>query len=249
MNTYTGEVLEQGLLTVKPGLTYPYYMRLLELSDLEAVMQLQSRIIAALEQKELYVPISEEELHDILTGNGESLGIFVEDKLYAACSLLFKVDYEINMARELNFSNDELAQVSQLELSLVDPVLRGAKLQQKLAGTLARREEERKTTKYLFCTASPYNYASIQTLTAIGLHIAKLCKMYYDWDRYVLYKDLTKPAQLDQANSVSSLNTSFAEQQELLSKGYRGYAISRDHEGNKIMFAPIIGFKQLDEVG
>ena len=44
--------------------------------------------------KELYVPISEEEMLFLLEGM-EALGLFIENKMYAACSLLHKVDYEI----------------------------------------------------------------------------------------------------------------------------------------------------------
>lgn len=238
MKESTGEIIEQGQINVQPDFIYPYIIRVLDKSDLMAVMQLQIHVTADIKREELYVPISEEEMRYILTGNGEALGVFIQDRMYAACALLFNVDDDMNMARELNFSNDELEQVAQLELSLVDPVLRGAKLQHKMAEALARREEARQTRKYLFSTSSPYNYASIQTLTALGLQIVRLCKMYYDWDRYVMYKEFAEPTQLDTANSVSIPNTAFAEQQQWLDKGYRGYSLFQDNEGIKIVFAP-----------
>ena len=168
------------------------------------------------------------------------MGLFIQDQLYAVCSLLFDVPYENNMARELGFGEAELALVAQLELSLVDPDLRGHKLQHKLAGILANRAEARKRSKYLFTTVSPYNYPSITTVTSLGLHIARLCKMYYNWDRFVVYRDFIHPIQLDTTNTVILPNTAFDEQQQLLNNGYRGFSQFKDEEGIKILYAKII---------
>ena len=71
----------------------------------------------------------------------------------------------------------------------------------------------------------------------MGLYIAKLSKMYFDWDRYVVYRDFINPVQLDTANTVIVANTSFEEQQELLKNDYRGYSQFKDQDGIKIMYA------------
>lgn len=241
MQAATREVIEQGQITLKSDLKErPYILRVLDKNDITAVMALQSNLIAVMENQELYVPISEEEMLLLLEGDGEALGLFIEDKMYAACSLLFKVEYENNMARELDFSDEELARVAQLELSLVDLDLRGHKLQYKMAGILAERVQKREAPRYLFTTVSPFNYPSIETVTALGLHIAKLGKMYYGWDRYVVYRDFVNPIKLDTDHPVIISNTSFAEQQELLKNGYRGFSQFRDKDGIKIMYARML---------
>ncbi len=235
------EVIKQGYISLKSDLQeHLYILRVLDKSDLPAVMQLQSDLIAVMEKKELYVPISEEEMLLLLEGDGEALGLFIDNKMYAACSLLFNVAYENNMARELNFSEEELARVAQLELSLVDLELRGHKLQYKMAGILAERVMKRPATRYLFTTVSPFNFPSIETVTSLGLYIAKLCKMYYGWDRYVVYRDFINPVKLDTEHPVIVSNLSFAEQYELLNNDYRGFSQFRDEEGIKIMYARMI---------
>ncbi len=241
MKKMFSEVIEQGQITVGPaeGLC-PYIIRVLEPGDVKRVLRLQDRIIRDLAHKEYYVPIPETELRFILVGGGESLGLFIRDQLYAACSLLFEVEYEQNMARKLGFNDAELAQVAQFELSLVDPDLRGHKLQCKLAGILDRRLAKRGTSRYLFTTVSPFNYASVQTVTSLGLQIAKVAKMYFDWDRYVVYKDLIQPIQLDTANAISIANTSLTRQKKLLRDGYRGFSQCRDEDGIKILYAKMI---------
>ena len=241
METATWEVIKQGQISLKSDLNqHPYVLRVLDKHDLQAVLQLQSNLIELMENKELYVPIPEEELRLLFMGDGEALGLFIGNKLYAACSLLFKVDYENNMARELNFSEEELSRVAQLELSLVDLDLRGHKLQYMMAGILAERVQKRSETRYLFTTVSPFNYPSIETVTSMGLQIAKLGKMYFDWDRYVVYRDFTHPIKLDTDNVVILPNTSFTEQQELLNNGYMGFSQFKDQDGIKIKYARIL---------
>lgn len=241
MKTLVREVIEQGQTTLKSDFhKHPYVLRILDESDLKAVMRLQSDLIAIMEKKELYVPIPEEEMLLLLAGDGEALGLFVENKLYAACSLLFRIAYQNNMARELNFSEEELSRVGQLELSLVDPDLRGQRLQYRMASILAERVKKRSQTRYLFTTVSPFNYPSIETVTSMGLQIARLCKMYYGWDRYVVYRDFIHPMELDTAHPVIVPNTSFARQQALLHNGYRGFSQFRDKDGIKILFARMV---------
>ncbi len=235
------EVIEQGQISLKNEMKqHPFVLRVLDESDLTAVMELQSNLITFMEKKELYVPISEEEMLLLLEGDGEALGLFIDNKMYAACSLLYKVDYGNNMARELNFDDEELARVAQLELSLVDLDLRGHKLQYRMAGILAERVQKRKATRYLFTTVSPFNYPSIETVTSLGLQIARLSKMYYGWDRYVVYRDFINPVELDTNNPVIILNTSFTEQQDLINNGYRGFSQFRDEDGIKIMYAKML---------
>lgn len=241
MKICTREVVEQGQIALQSDLhKHPYILRVLDSCDLPAVMQLQHRLVTGMEQKELYVPISEAEMLYLLEGNGEALGFFIENKMYAACSLLHKVDYENNMACELDFSEEELTRVAQLELSLVDLDLRGYKLQYKMACILAERVQKRSEIRYLFTTVSPYNYPSIETVTSMGLYIAKLSKMYYGWDRYVVYKDFEQPIKLDINNPIILSNTSFIKQQELLHNGYRGFSQFRDEKGIKIMYAKMM---------
>lgn len=241
MSTLAGEVIEEGQITVHSSMKRPpYNIKILNQSDITAVMQLQGDILATLKQKELYVPIPFEELQVMLAGNGELVGLFMHKKLYAVCGLLFPVSYENNMARELHFSEEDLALVAQLELSLVHAELRGHKLQQKLAGILASRVKKRRDARYLFTTVSPYNYPSIQTVTSLGMQIAKLGKMYYGWDRYIVYRDFMCPTKLDITNTISLPNTAFAEQQHLLNNGYRGYSACKDQDGIKIRYAKII---------
>ena len=241
MKIVSGEIIEQGRISAGPEQKiHPYMIRVLDSGDLKEILELQDHVIRFLKKKEYCMSIPEDALRFMLEVGGESLGLFIRDRLFAACSLLFDVKYEQNMARELGFDDEELCRVAQFELSIVDPALRGHKLQYKLAGILARRLEERGTARYLFTTVSPYNYASVQTVISLGLQIAGLSKMYFDWDRYVVYRDLIQPVELDTVNAVSVANTALTEQREMLCNGYRGFAQHKDEKGIKILYAKIL---------
>lgn len=238
MKTPQQEVIEDGQITLlSDGQKHRYTIRMLAEEDLPAVMQLQRDVLSVIRNKECCVPVKAEELLLMLGDRGQSVGLFIEDKIYAECSLLYPGSGDNNMARELNFSKEQLESVCQLELALVHWHLRGYKMQQKLAGLLVQRVEQTQRARFLFTTVSPYNYPSIQTVTALGMQINKLCKMYFNWDRYIVYRDFVKPVQLDMENIVTVLNTSFEAQQKLLAQGYRGFSQTKDQEGIKILYA------------
>ncbi|MEG6520674.1 hypothetical protein [Desulfotomaculum sp. 1211_IL3151] len=225
-----GKIINQRDLQVNPCV-----IRMLDTNDLPQLMALQDFVLSLMKSRSFCVPLSPEEHYQIMSGSGESIGLFIGDRLYAVCSILFPGHREDNMARQLNFNDEELLGVAQLELSMVHPDLRGNNLQKRMADILARRAK--KNYRYLFTTVSPYNYPSIKTVTSMGLHIAKLCNMYYRWARYVVYKDFIRPLKLDKSSIIQVPNTSFEEQQRLFDKGYFGFSQSRDEEGITIMFA------------
>jgi len=231
-------MIEKGKIKNQRDLQYyPYTIRVLDSNDISQVIDLQRVVTGLMKNKSFCVSLSPEEHHKIMNGDGESIGLFVQDKLCAICSILLPGHREDNMGRELNFSDEELLCVAQLELSMVHPELRGNNLQKKMADMLARRAKKKKNYRYLFTTVSPYNYPSIKTVTSMGLNIAKLCKMYYQWDRYVVYKNFFNPLQLDKSSTVHVPGTFLEKQKQLLSNGYFGFSQFRDEKGIKVMFA------------
>ncbi|QGT99849.1 hypothetical protein SYNTR_1256 [Candidatus Syntrophocurvum alkaliphilum] len=245
MNLLNKNFIEQGEIKLYSDLrNNSYIIRVLNEDDFAAIMQLQDTVIESLKNKEYYMPITIEELENGLIEKGETIGLFINDELYAACSILNEIDYEENMGLELNFSNEDLTLVAQLHFSLVHNALRGHNLQQKLATILAERAHKIKGSRYIFTTVSPYNYPSIKTVTSMGLQIAKLCEMYYGWDRYVVYKDVINPIKLDTNNKIIVSSTSLEEQKQLLNNGYRGFFQYKDKDGIKIMYAKIMNLQR-----
>ena len=219
---------------------YSYELRRLSEADLPQIMELQAKVISAMDRNDYCVPLSKDEHLEILDGRGESVGVFIGERLVALCGILFPGNCENNMALELNFSTEELPAVAQLEISLVHPGFQGNDLQQKMAGLLVERAKNNQHCRFLFTTVSPYNYPSLQTVTALGMYIAKVCKKYFEWDRYVVYRDFQKPTELDTVNTIAVSNIDYKEQQALLDKGYLGFSALKESQDIKILFAKAI---------
>lgn len=222
---------------------YLYELRILEKADLPKIMILQEQVIAAMVRNDYCVPLTAVEYLELLSCNGEALGLFIGKRLVAVCGILFPGDKENNMARELNFSTEKLLTVAQLEIALVHPSFQGNCLQQKMALLLIERAQSIRRCNYLFTTVSPYNYPSLQTVTSLGMYLAKVCKRYFQWDRYVAYRDFVEPIELDTANTLTISNADLEEQQVLIACGYLGFAQLKGERDINILFAK----KQVEE--
>ena len=216
---------------------YPYELRLLSEADLPQIMALQEKVISSMDRNDYCVPLSEKEHLEMLDGRGEAVGVFIGARLVALCGILFPGDSENNMAYELNFSPEKLHSVAQLEISLVHPGFQGNDLQQKMAGFLVERAKNNQQYRYIFTTVSPYNYPSLQTVTTLGLFIAKVCKKYFGWDRYVVFRDFQKPIELDTVYAIAVSNIALEEQQALLECGYLGFSLLKGEDDIKVLFA------------
>ncbi|MDX9871708.1 MAG: hypothetical protein RBT41_04720 [Clostridia bacterium] len=216
---------------------YPYELLLLDKADLPRIMDLQDRVISTMDRNDYCVPLSAAEYLEILTGHGEALGLLIGGCLVAVCAILFPGEDQNNMARELNFSAEKLLQTAQLEIALIHPDFQGNGLQQMMAGLLVERAQSSKRCRYLFTTVSPYNYPSLQTVTALGMYLAKVCKKYFQWDRYVAYRDFLQPIELDKENALAISNADLEEQQALIAGGYLGFALLKGEQDIKVLFA------------
>jgi len=214
-----------------------YELLLLGKADLSQIMNLQDRVIPTMDRNDYCVPLSAAEYLEILTGHGEAFGLLIDGCLVAVCAIPFPGRHRINLAREVNFSAEKLLQVAQLEIALIHPDFQGNGLQQMMAGMLVERAQSNKRCRYLFTTVSPYNYPSLQTVTKLGMYLAKVCKKYFQWDRYVAYRDFIQPIELDKDNAVSISNTDLEEQQALIAGGYLGFDLFKGEQDIKVLFA------------
>ncbi|OEF97131.1 hypothetical protein [Desulfuribacillus alkaliarsenatis] len=235
-NEDTTELLEQGIIKLEGTDEKAYCIRLLNTSDVTALLDLQEEILSNLEIAELSVPFTKEELLFILSGHGECVGFLVDNQLLAACALQFDLE-DFNMSKEVGFDKKQQQQVEQLEMSLVHERTRGHKLQRRLAGILVERAIKRGNKRYLFSTVSPWNYPSVQTVTSLGLNIVKVTKMYNDWTRYVVCRDMHEPTILNMSTVRKVAIEDFEVQSMLLEQSYLGFSQERTPEGVRILFA------------
>lgn len=162
----------------------------LTLQDIEDIMKLQDKVSHALPSKELYVCSSKEEFEQVIQNGGCLLGYKTENQKLVALGAYMSYGYNPhNYGYDLEFNEDKLLTVGQIESTIVDPEYRGNGLQKKLCEALERlaREEQK---SYIMATVSPINPYSLNNFLKLGYINKKEKLKYGGLRRYILCKKL-----------------------------------------------------------
>lgn len=147
-----------------------YEVTNLEEQHIEQILQLQQKVIHALPDKKVLQPLAKEEFLNILRGNGKMVGAWVKEQLIAFRALLIPPENDPEHLG-LDAGVTDLSTVIYQEISNVDPMYRGNKLQQKLAQILMEQLKKNHISIDMFV---------VQSLLLITLHLRislpKICK-------------------------------------------------------------------------
>lgn len=161
----------------------------LTLRDIEDIMKLQDRVSHALINKETYVCSLKEEFENVIQNKG-LLGYKTEDQKLVALGAYMSYGYDPhNYGYDLEFHEDKLLTVGQIESTIVDPKYRGNGLQRKLCEgleMLARKDQK----NYIMATVSPMNPYSLNNFLQLGYINKKEKLKYGGLRRYILCKKL-----------------------------------------------------------
>ncbi|MBS6184190.1 MAG: GNAT family N-acetyltransferase [Clostridium celatum] len=172
----------------KDGIEVKAELKVLNISYLDKIMELQKIIIDGLENKELYADTEREEFEDYIKKNGKILGCVTEDDELIAMGVYAKKGYyKSNYGYDIGLENEELLKVGQIESTVVKEEYRGNKLQKIICEEL-EKIAVKEDTKILCATASPYNEFSVNTFKNLGYEIKKDKLKYGGLRRYVLAK-------------------------------------------------------------
>ena len=172
----------------KDGIEVKAELKVLNISYLDKIMELQKIIIDGLENKELYADTEREEFEDYIKKNGKILGCVTEDDELIAMGVYAKKGYDkSNYGYDIGLENEELLKIGQIESTVVKEEYRGNKLQKIICEEL-EKIAVKEDTKILCATASPYNEFSVNTFKNLGYEIKKDKLKYGGLRRYVLAK-------------------------------------------------------------
>ncbi|MBE6054460.1 MAG: GNAT family N-acetyltransferase [Clostridium sartagoforme] len=164
--------------------------RILDLSYIDEIMNLQETIINGLEDKQLYAPTEKEEFINYIKSGGKIIGYLDEKDDLIAMAVYVKKGYgKGNYGYDLDLEGEALLNVAQVESTVVRSDYRGNGLQQilcKKIEDIAKNER----VKLLTSTASPYNKYSVNTFRNLGYEIKRDKIKYGGLRRYVLAKEL-----------------------------------------------------------
>lgn len=235
------KAIETGNIKNKcDGSMHTYEMRVLDTKNIEEILTLQHQILSTMENPEVCVYLTTEEVSEMLDGFGDMIGIFVKDSLIAFGASLYPGEREENLGRDIGLEDLDLTKGAHLEFAAVHPEYRGNSLQKKLAGFLVEKIIESGRYDYLMNTISPYNPVSLDTDFFLGFFIKKLSRKYGDSLRYIMLRDLKNPKKINRDSIIAVKASDLERQQELLERGYYGVGFEDGMKGENILFAKVV---------
>lgn len=204
-------------------------IRQLAPEQLQQILALQEKVIAALTTNAILQPLSEEEFLFLLNGKGQMIGAYDEDRLIAFRAMLVPENDDEHLGIDAGLAEEELHRVLYSEISNVDPAYRGNGLQQ-LLGKIIFGQVDTNRYRYICTTVAPFNIASLKDKFAQGMHIVSLKLKYGGKLRYVLMKDLQQSPLENGPIDSRQLSMSDTEgQQRLLADGWIGTAMEQQN--------------------
>ncbi len=167
------------------------YLRYLTTTDLPEILELQTTVYEALEDKDRLEPLDEDEFLTILEGDPLMVGIFHQKKLIAFRAFLNPAADEEGLGRDIGLTEEDYAQIIYSEISNVHPDFRGNHLQTTM-GKIIMEQLDATAYRYVLATVAPGNIPSMKDKFALGMRIYKVKEKYGKKLRYIFCKDLQK---------------------------------------------------------
>lgn len=170
-----------------------YLVRSCTAEDLDAIMLLQERVCAAMENPDIFVPTQREENAGYLNAPHFILGCFRGGELAAYCSVVFPGEAENNYGWDLGWNTQQVQNCAKVDTIVVAPGHRGHGLQRLLLREAAARAAEISPKLILLTTVSPQNQYSLHNVQAEGFHILMQKKKHGGKDRFILGRTAAEP--------------------------------------------------------
>lgn len=214
---------------------FRFAARRLNARDVERVYRLHRGLLEQAPESKVFKPESRQFFERHIEAAGQTLGVFVGPALIAYGIVGLPVDARYNFGVAFGLEAAEWPRVAHLDGCGVRPQWRGNGLQRWLAArriALAAAANRR----HILSTAAPANRASCRNLLGAGLTIRCLQPMFGGLLRYLFYRDLRQADRLDPATALLVAVADLDRQQNLLARGYRGYALHGSEESARILY-------------
>lgn len=183
--------MKKIILKRKDGKNVEAELKILDLSYIDKIIELQNSIYERLENKDFYACSDKEEFISTINEKGKIIGyVSLKDNELIAMSVYIEYGYdEHNYGYDIKFEGEELLKVGQLESMVVSEDYRGNKLQKRM-GEILENLCRISGKKYICATVAPENIYSMNTFKDLGYKIVADKLKYGGLRRYVLVKEL-----------------------------------------------------------
>lgn len=180
------------------GKPYQCSINVLNISAIDAVLNVQDETVRHITDSSLYYPDTREVFEASLSEHGLIIGCLVNKRLVAFRSIWFPRSRPENLGLDIGMQDpDQLSQVAHLERACVIPEFTGNRLQMRMTRHAINLAKQNSSFRYLFSTVAPMNYASMQDKFSADMLILKLVKKYEDYYRYIFFQDVIKPIEVN----------------------------------------------------
>ena len=183
--------MKKTIINKKDGRNIEVEFKLLDLSYIDKIMELQQNIYDGLENKDFYVCSNREEFVNAINEKGKIIGcVSLMNNELIAIGVYIKYGYENhNYGYDIEIQGEELLKAGQVESTLVCEDYRGNRLQ-KIMCEILEEVGKKAGIKYICATAAPDNKYSVNTFEKLGYNIMADKLMYGGLRRYVFMKKI-----------------------------------------------------------
>ncbi|OOM71858.1 acetyltransferase (GNAT) family protein [Clostridium puniceum] len=183
--------MKKLILKKKDGTNLEVELKLLDLTYIDKIMEIQQKIYDGLENKDFYSCSEKEEFVDTINGKGKILGcVSLESNELIAMGVYIEYGYEDhNYGYDIEIKGEELLSVGQIESTVVLEEYRGNKLQKIICEIIEQMGKDA-GMKYMCATAAPNNRFSVNTFENLGYSVMADKLKYGGLRRYVLMKKI-----------------------------------------------------------
>ena len=191
MDILAKDKMKKIILIKKDGTNVEAELKLLDLSYINKIMELQQNIYDGLENKDFYSCSDKDEFEKTINGKGKIIGcVSLIDNELISIGVYIEYGYENhNYGYDIEIQGEELLKVGQLESTIVSEAYRGNKLQ-KIMCEILEELGQKAGMKYICATAAPNNIFSVNTFIKLGYKIMADILKYGGLRRYVFMKEV-----------------------------------------------------------
>lgn len=198
-----------------------FTLRSAEPSDIEALVELEKAVEAALPSRDMFAIDDADFYLPIVSGAGHILLAFDDEQELAGVSVIRypSCDDAENLGLEAGLSGTDLQRVRHAESIFIRPDCAG----HGLAGRLLRENlllTEGSGRDLIFATIWPHNIPSLKLHLACGFHIRAFALKYGGKPRFILMRSPSAPLFTEEAHYASAGD--FETHKSLLSRGMAG---------------------------
>lgn len=202
-----------------------YSIRIIDCNDFNQIIACLKVVVAEIEDREIFIPPSNEYIKAIIAGYGEMAGVFTEDTLVGFASVVFPRKGKNNLGHLLKLDIEKLVSVVQLEHICILNEHRARGLAGKLINFLLARLNTQYTI--LLSTISPHNIPSLSVAFKRHQRIVALIDIY-GTTRYLMYQNLMQNFSSSNNPALEIKASNLTQIAHMLSNGYVGVSFSID---------------------